>query len=558
MSVLRAVQVQRVHLCIQLGHRREETWYGVHVHNGSASLHATFCSSRMNISSTQHVIQMQRFYFDAAYWEYQLAELGKLDATVVARARERRVTGRKRQRQEHFEYAEKLRQHCADRNLTKPSSKVSKERARQHDERVAATKRQAISRGNRRQGQSQSQQASQQSIQEETDDVFELMPRIHWPAETAPMLWNSHALPPGLRPPTRSASEAQAAENTSDSNDDDAETIDHDVIAREYAAKVHAQWLSQSTERDIQEIVTGKTWSVRNVEVEDKWSYTGHMLAQNISYSTLLKSNFLFVIGKSYRRLGYKTLMCKVSTQLTGRKQIIASPATYNASVDQLVRDAPLYNNTLWQGSKRRTATKRSNECEVRIRLHLDHLHSWTCYFKQQTHLHGATAAAAPVVIPQAMAEAITSTHRAAVLTSTQAARMCANNSTFIPRDTLRRLLKTDVDDESWGHGGQEGFLLELMADPAVDICAQFVKRSANRIHATVTVARLEGVWKIVDGGLQKARREYVAMVLTLQRLKFLWARTRNADFVDRIAAAEVALQERLRPCVDEQENGIL
>jgi hypothetical protein len=120
----------------------------------------------------------------------------------------------------------------------------------------------------------------------------------------------------------------------------------------------------------------------------------------------------------------------------------------------------------------------------------------------------------------------------------------------------LRRLLKTDVDDVSWGQGGQEGFLLELMADPAVDICAQFVKRSANRIHATVTVARLEGVWKIVDGGLQKARREYVGMVLTLQRLKFLWAKTRNDAFVDRIAAAEFALQERLRPCVD-HENGI-
>jgi hypothetical protein len=45
-------------------------------------------------------------------------------------------------------------------------------------------------------------------------------------------------------------------------------------------------------------------------------------------------------------------------------------------------------------------------------------------------------------------------------------------------------------------------------------------------------------------------------MVLTLQRLKYHWARTRDGAFVDRIATAEIALQERLRPCVDEDENG--
>jgi hypothetical protein len=101
-------------------------------------LHATFCSSRMIISLTKHVINMQQFYFDAAYWAYQLAELGKLDAAVVARTRERRISGRKKQRQEHFEYAEKLRQHCADRELRKPSDKVSKERARLHGSTVIA------------------------------------------------------------------------------------------------------------------------------------------------------------------------------------------------------------------------------------------------------------------------------------------------------------------------------------------------------------------------------------------------------------------------------------
>jgi hypothetical protein len=522
-------------------------------------LHATFCSSRMNISLTKHVINMQQFYFDAAYWAYQLAELGKLDAAVVARTRERRISGRKRQRQEHFEYAEKLRQHCADRELRKPSDKVSKERARQHGDRAAATQRQAMSRARRQgHGQSQSQQASQQSIQaDESEDVFEIMPRIRWP-ETPHMLWNSHVLPPGIRPLrslTSAQTQAAESENTSDTSDSN-EGLNHDVIAREYAAKVHAQWLSQPTNRDIREIVTGNQWSVRNVGVEDKWSYTGHMLSQNISYSTLLKSNYLFVIGDSYRKRGYRTLMCKVSTDL-GRKEIPKSAdATYIGSVDQLVQNATLQDNTLWQGSMRRTATKRSNECKVRFRLHFDFVGTWSCYFKQQTHLHGPTAAAAPVVIPHAMAQAITSTHRAAVLTTTQAARICANSSTFIPRNTLRRLLKTDVDDEGWGQGGQQGLLIELMADPSVDICAQFVKRSANRIHATVSVARLQGVWKIVEGGLQKARREYVAMVLTVRRLKLLWARSGHAAFGDRIAAAEVALQERLRPCVDEHENG--
>ncbi len=66
---------------------------------------------------------MQRFYFDAAYWAYQLEELGNLDVAAISSIRERRISGRKRQRQEHFEYAEKLRQHCAERNLKKPSTK---------------------------------------------------------------------------------------------------------------------------------------------------------------------------------------------------------------------------------------------------------------------------------------------------------------------------------------------------------------------------------------------------------------------------------------------------
>jgi hypothetical protein len=383
------------------------------------------------------------------------------------------------------------------------------------------------------------------------------MPHINWPAEQPSRLWNSHVLPSGLRPASGRPPIAPPVSDSSDSSSD--ANVDNDAVAREYAAKVHAQWLSRP-DIDIQEIESGKSWSVSNLQLDDKWVTTGHMLAQNISYATLTKTDYLFVIGDCYRKKGYKTLMCKASSLISSKRKqpISVPPATYHESLVQLAANEQDYDNTLWNGAKRRTSSKRLNECKVAIRLHLSNAGAWTCFFKQNSHCHAETAPAAPVVIPQAVAQSLVQTHTSANLSSSQAARMCAQQSTFIPRSTLRRLLMTNVDDATWGQGGQEGLLLELMNDPSVDICAQFEKRSINRIHAAVTVARLEGVWKIVDGGLQQARRNYAAMLFTLTRLKQLWVRTQDHEYVDRIAAAEVALQERLRPCVDEEENGTL
>ena len=189
------------------------------------------------IALSKYVSNMQRFYHCAAYWAFQLEELGKLEVADILSKRKRRIAGRKKQRQDHFEVAEKLRQHVAAKELAKPSSRVGKASARLVVERREATKRQALSRS-RRHGHSQSQQ--EEGAEEGDQDVFQLMPRLHWPAEEgaqAPanpasnMLWNVHPLPTGLRTrpvPVAVSSSSSDSDSTSDSSD-----VDHDAVARE-------------------------------------------------------------------------------------------------------------------------------------------------------------------------------------------------------------------------------------------------------------------------------------------------------------------------------------
>ena len=88
------------------------------------------------------------------------------------------------------------------------------------------------------------------------------------------------------------------------------------------------------------------------------------------------------------------------------------------------------------------------------------------------------------------------------------------------------------------------------MLDTNIDLCGQFQKTNGNRIEAMVTVARLNGMWTIVEGGLMKARKEYFGMVITLKRLEWLHRRNPTSVLVDRIAAARAVLNARLAPGV--------
>jgi len=67
----------------------EESHNGRAYHASVLPLHATFCSSRMNISSTKHAVNMRRFYFDAAHRAYLLilvafAAISLVDAQSVS------------------------------------------------------------------------------------------------------------------------------------------------------------------------------------------------------------------------------------------------------------------------------------------------------------------------------------------------------------------------------------------------------------------------------------------------------------------------------------------
>ena len=69
------------------------------------------------------------------------------------------------------------------------------------------------------------------------------------------------------------------------------------------------------------------------IVIEDNWAYTGHLLAQNISYATVQQTNYLFVIGDSERKRAYKVLMCKASTTVgSKRKTEDVAPAKYPAT----------------------------------------------------------------------------------------------------------------------------------------------------------------------------------------------------------------------------------
>lgn len=164
-------------------------------------------------------------------------------------------------------------------------------------------------------------------------------------------------------------------------------------------------------------------------------------------------------------------------------------------------------------------------------------------------HNHAPTAAAAPVIVPSVVAEACQQLHVTANLSLNQASRLCvAQCKSFIPRSTLRSLLRTCTFDETWGQGGQAGLLLELMLNDKMDLCAQFQKTTGNRIEAMVTVARLSGVWTIVEGGLIQARKEYFGMVIVLKRLQTLHRRHPTPQLADRICAARTVLNARLAP----------
>ena len=500
---------------------------------------------------------MQEFYFCAAYLAFQKEKLADLDVSQISRDRRRRIEGRKRVRQEHKTYAENLRAHAASHDWTKPKNSVIKENAAKHRERKDATQRMAISRSRR----------AEQS-QAEDDDVFRATDELDWGSQaslqpvpvtvTASRVWSTHPLPSGLRP-ARSAfstavAEGDEAEQTSEDEDD------HDFLASEFCDRIHALWLSRCEadgETDYIRISQSTLWEFEGCASPDNWAYTGHLLARNISHATLEKTKFIFVTGKSERKKAFRTLMCKVSNTLGKRKTTNSVPADYAGSLLALEEDTSKYVNDLWSGEKRRTNTKRTVRCQVQIRLHYNAQGVWSCRIGAHVnHNHQTTAAAAPVVVPAAVADAVSDLHVTASLSVTQASRICvANCKSFIPRSTLRRLLHTCHHDATWGQGGQCGLLQELMLDPNMDLCTQFQKTSGNRIEAMVTVARLNGMWTIVEGGLVKARQEYVCMVITLKRLETLHKRHPTNELADRIAAARAVLNGRLAPGVRQQAD---
>ncbi len=496
--------------------------------------------------------QMQEFYFDPAYLAFQKAKLAELDVGQIARDRLRRIEGRKRVRQDHKTYADNLREYADTRSWKKPKSSVLKENANMHKERKDATLRMAVSR---------SQRAA--ASQDEVVDVFSATDALDWgsqasqrapqvapqvAATTAPRLWATHPLPFGLRPERSALPIAAVAQN--DEVGEDEEDENWDLLAAEFSDKVHAKWLSEAQDStNFVQLSDSTSWSFQGAMTPDNWAFTGHLLARNISHATLEKTKFLFVTGKSERKRSFRTLMCKVSTALGKRKTALASP-DFLSSFSALTEDSAKYSNDLWSGEKRRTSTKRTLCCQVQLRLHHSASGVWKCRIGSHVnHNHPPTAAAAPVIVPSEVADACQQLHVTATLSLNQASRLCvASCKSFIPRSTLRSLLRTCTFDETWGQGGQAGLLLELILNSKIDLCAQFQKTTGNRIEAMVTVARLSGEWTIVEGGLIQARKEYFGMVITIKRLEKLHRRHPTQQLADRICAARAVLNTRLAP----------
>ena len=501
--------------------------------------------------------EMQEFYFDSAYLRFQKERLGELDVEQVFRDRQRRIDGNKRVRQEHKTYADKLRLHADSHSWTKPKNSVLKENAAKHKERKDATGRMAASR---------SQRAAASAEAEEDVDVFNATVPINWgsqasqqpasqpPTYTAPRLWATHLMPAGLRP-ERSASPAVAEHDEVIEDDEDDAKRDYDLLASDFCDRVHALWLSEAHDATNNiRISESTTWEFEGIVSPDNWAFIGHLLAKNIAHATLEKTRFLFVTGKSERKRCFRTLMCKVSTGL-GKRKTDASLATadYKTSLSALEKSTSECANDLWSGAKRRTATKRTVGCQVQLRLSYNVQGIWQCKIgKHLNHDHQPTASAAPIVVPAATAQAVTALHVTAGLSVTQAARVCdAQCSSFIPRSALRSLFRNCAVDQTWGQGGQAGLLLELMLDSKIDLCAQFQKTNGNRIEALVTVARLNGTWTVVEGGLLHARKEYAGMVLVLKRLETLHRRNPSPQLADRICAARTVRNARLAPTPD-------
>jgi hypothetical protein len=508
---------------------------------------------------------MQEFYFDTAYLTFQKEKLAELNVEALALERKRRIQGRQRKRQEHKEAADHLREHADRAGWKKPKPSVLKENADNLRERKKATERKRHSRA----GSGAASAASAAEVEDgDADDPFSGAVPIDWgpdtfpqtqpsqpsqpsqvrqPAPAIPKLWSTFPMPSDLLRKRSRVAEA-TAENESSEEDE----MNYDDLATEFAEKVHAQWLSHSEGITIcdQILSDDTTWAFPSALSPDNWAFTGSLLAKNISFATLQKTSFLFVIRKSERKRGFKTLMCKASNAVSSRKKVPPKPDGYQSALVALSEKTTKCENTLWSGTTRRTATKRTVLCKVQLRMQCNSQGVWHSRIgAERCHHHMATAAAAQAVIPAAVAELVSNTHAAAVVSVTQAARICtANCGTFIPRSTIRGLLNASVDDTTWGQGGQAGLLLELMLDCNNDICVQFVQAKENRVQAMVTVARLDGAWSIVEGGLVQARKEYICMVLTVKRLQMLQRQNGLRNLEDRIAAAQIALNARLAP----------
>ena len=473
---------------------------------------------------------MQVFYWDPAYLAFQRGKLAELNVAAVANltnSRKARILGEKRARKDHNLYASNLRRHAEVSNLKKPKLGDIKANAQRHRERKDTAERVAVSRQNRR-----AASAAASAASNDEDNVFSATVPIDWGSQQASQqpsqpvshsrLWSTYVVPPGIRP------SGAAVQPIHSSSEDDIE-FDTNDLASEFAEKVHAEWLSQPVTSSpcIVRITDETTWSF-NVTLPpdvDQWAFTGHLLSKNVSHATLLRTEHLFVIGRSERKRGFKTLVCKASTRNCKEKALIRDD--YESGLTALAQKNEECQNDLWSGKKRRTSTKRTIHCKVQLCLSCNTRTTWhACIGSHTTHNHAPTAPAAPVVIPAAVAEQVSSTHVAASMTVTQAARLCqANCRTFIPRSAIRGLLKNCVSDTSWGQGGQAGLLLELMLNPSNDICAQFIKARDNKVLATVTVSRLDLTWAIVEGGILHARKEYIGMVVTLKRLQVLHRR---------------------------------
>ena len=520
---------------------------------------------------------MQAFYWDTAYLAFQRDKLAEIDVAAVAKARKVRILGEKRVRKEHNAYASTLRRHAEDFNLKKPNLSEIKANANKCKERKDNAERMAVSRHNRQVAGRAATAPSNEDNEDDAFAVFSATDAIDWGSQqtsqqlsrpgsqqssqqpTRPVshhrLWSTFTVPPGLRP-SGAAAVQTVEEEGHESSKEDIE-FDSNDLASEFAEKVHAQWLSQpqSSTPCVVRITDETTWAFNGTlpsDEWDEWAFTGHLLAKNVSHATLLETQHVFVIGRSEWKRGFKTLVCKASNRNVKEKVRIRDD--YETCLTALEQTNDACHNTLWSGSKRRTSTKRIMNCKVQLRLSCKPRGIWhACIGSHTTHDHAPTAVAAPVVIPAAVAEEISSANVAALLTVTQAARLCeANCRSFVPRSAIRGLLRNAVSDTSWGQGGQAGLLLELMLNPSNDISAQFIMARDNRVLATVTVSRLDSSWAIVEGGILHARKEYAGMVLVLKRLQVLLRRCpSSSELRDRVAAASAALNSRIAPHVE-------